>query len=350
MNKRHISNQEGQSVVLIALGLVALIAIAGLAIDGGRVMAARRQSQNASDAAAFAGLQVFTARTDSSYATEQKILRAVNAYALNNGIASTSNVRAYFLNSSNVPSTLPVGSNGGIQSSWTGIRVYTDIAMQPFLMGIFSPGGTVSVGTSASAQSGVPGSMDNLMPMTLCERTTPPNASCPQQTNFQFNQSYQLFGDSIGSGSFQWLSFGCASSNTELVTYLSIPPTGTSGTINIGDDICAGPGVMNSNDVTQWLSMWCYGDMTHSNGSNCTTPASSRYWVIPIYDTTTGTGSNRTYNVSNFAVFEFNGWNFQGSNKSITGYFRKYGRLGHVTTPGSCNTTVYNTCAVSLWE
>ncbi len=334
-------------MVLIALGLVALIAIAGLAIDGGRVMAARRQSQNASDAAAFAGLQVFTARTDNSYATEQKILRAVNAYALNNGIASTSNVRAYFLNSSNTPSTLPVGSNGGIQSSWTGIRVYTDIPMQPFLMGIFSPGGTVSVGTSASAQSGVPGSMDNLMPMTICENG--PGNTCNGQP-FQFNTSYQLFGDSVGSGSFQWLSFDCASSNTDLVAYLSIPPTKTSGTINIGDDICAGPGVQNSNDVTAWLSMWCYGDTTHANGSNCTTPASSRYWVIPVYDTTTGTGSNRTYNVSNFAVFEFNGWNFNGSNKYVTGTFRKYGRLGHVTTPGSCNTTVYNTCAVSLWE
>src|SRR5436190_16034442 len=169
MKTHHVAGEEGQSIVLIAFAFIALVAIAGLAVDGGRDFVARRMSQNASDAAAFAGVRVFTTRTDNSAATEQKILNAINAYALRNGVAGTSDVRAYFLNSSNTPSTLPVGSNGGIQSSWTGIRVYTAIRFQPFLISVIVGGNEVKTETLASAQSGTAGSMENIMPMTLCE-------------------------------------------------------------------------------------------------------------------------------------------------------------------------------------
>ena len=47
--------QRGQAMILIVLSIVALIAITGLAVDGGIVYASRRQAQNAADAAAMAG-------------------------------------------------------------------------------------------------------------------------------------------------------------------------------------------------------------------------------------------------------------------------------------------------------
>jgi len=48
------TSQKGQALVLIALGMVGLIALAALAIDGGRVYSDRRQAQNAADTAALA--------------------------------------------------------------------------------------------------------------------------------------------------------------------------------------------------------------------------------------------------------------------------------------------------------
>jgi len=48
-------NESGQAIVLIALAMVALIAFAGLAIDGGMVYADRRHAQNASDAGSLSG-------------------------------------------------------------------------------------------------------------------------------------------------------------------------------------------------------------------------------------------------------------------------------------------------------
>lgn len=47
-------SEKGQAIVLIVLALVALVAFAGLAVDGGRVFSERRRAQNAADAAAFA--------------------------------------------------------------------------------------------------------------------------------------------------------------------------------------------------------------------------------------------------------------------------------------------------------
>lgn len=49
--------RRGQALIWTALLLPLLLAIVGLALDGGIVFAARRQAQNAADAAARAGAQ-----------------------------------------------------------------------------------------------------------------------------------------------------------------------------------------------------------------------------------------------------------------------------------------------------
>jgi hypothetical protein len=53
MNRKYA--QKGQALVLIAIGAVALFALAALAIDGSRVYSDRRHAQNAADTAALAG-------------------------------------------------------------------------------------------------------------------------------------------------------------------------------------------------------------------------------------------------------------------------------------------------------
>jgi len=52
--KQRKGAQQGQAIVLIALAMIALIGIAGLAIDGGRVMYDQRNIQNAVDASLIA--------------------------------------------------------------------------------------------------------------------------------------------------------------------------------------------------------------------------------------------------------------------------------------------------------
>ncbi|MCC7163176.1 MAG: VWA domain-containing protein [Anaerolineae bacterium] len=94
--------QEGQSVVIIALGLVALLAFMALAVDGGNVYAQRRQVQNAVDAAASAGSErlVRPNPSDSSRATNKQVLDVVKKYLRDNGVdpdATTANLSVRYV-------------------------------------------------------------------------------------------------------------------------------------------------------------------------------------------------------------------------------------------------------------
>ena len=53
--KTHPVSERGQVLVFIALAIIGLVGITGLAIDGSSVLADRRHAQNAADTAALAG-------------------------------------------------------------------------------------------------------------------------------------------------------------------------------------------------------------------------------------------------------------------------------------------------------
>jgi hypothetical protein len=55
MKRKHLSSENGQAVILLALAFIALLGFTALAIDGGMVYANRRHMQNASDASSLAG-------------------------------------------------------------------------------------------------------------------------------------------------------------------------------------------------------------------------------------------------------------------------------------------------------
>ena len=55
MNANRIKSEIGQSLVIIALGMVAFVAILALVLDGANAYAAKRQAQNSADAGALAG-------------------------------------------------------------------------------------------------------------------------------------------------------------------------------------------------------------------------------------------------------------------------------------------------------
>jgi Flp pilus assembly protein TadG len=60
---------DGQIIVIFALGLVAMIAMVGLVLDGGSTFAQRRGQQNAADLAALAGANEFLISGDKAAAT-----------------------------------------------------------------------------------------------------------------------------------------------------------------------------------------------------------------------------------------------------------------------------------------
>lgn len=86
--------ERGATLVTIALSLTAVLGVSSLAIDGGRAFTARRQSQNAADAAAMAGAEALFAY---QYAAATKTTRdatavstAVTTKLVQNGMTTTS--------------------------------------------------------------------------------------------------------------------------------------------------------------------------------------------------------------------------------------------------------------------
>lgn len=79
-------SESGQSLVLIALALVALFAIAALAVDGGQLFAERRTAQSAADNAALAAAYALCAENDP--ATAALSSASSNGFD-NNGVTNT---------------------------------------------------------------------------------------------------------------------------------------------------------------------------------------------------------------------------------------------------------------------
>jgi len=117
-------DEHGQNLVIIAVVLVALIALVGLAVDGGFGLANRRRAQNAADAGALAGADALCAGEPATTVEEQALDYAINR-------------------------------NGAIDASVTiGTKVLTvtaTIPHQTFLMGLF---GENVITSTASASAG----------------------------------------------------------------------------------------------------------------------------------------------------------------------------------------------------
>ncbi len=152
MMKRPRHNDErGQSMVLIALAMVGLIAFLALVIDGGMAFAARRQMQNAADAAALAGVRKLFALYYGPHtaADEQAIYDAVIQYAQQNGVDDPAEVEGWFINESEAHTgTNPLPGNGGIPADALGVEATTATSFPSFFAVVI---GRNELGASALA-------------------------------------------------------------------------------------------------------------------------------------------------------------------------------------------------------
>ena len=177
-------SERGQMAVIVALALTALVAMAGIVIDGGMALANRRQVQNAADAASLAGTRVLG--LDLKW-------RAVNAGNPSPGTAPFANADAAVCDAinnalsynTNPGQTIPsidcfAGSDNavyvdffrnelgrvgdGIPSLAQGVKVVGTGQSNTFLMGVIGIS-TIDVGADATALAG-PGEppLGNLMP------------------------------------------------------------------------------------------------------------------------------------------------------------------------------------------
>jgi Flp pilus assembly protein TadG len=96
--------EKGQTAVLLALAMIGLLAIVGLALDGGMLYWNQRRAQNGADAAAIAGVTALADHVQGdagcSAGSEQDVLALIQEYAGVNEVPDAEtgqNVEAFYL-------------------------------------------------------------------------------------------------------------------------------------------------------------------------------------------------------------------------------------------------------------
>jgi hypothetical protein len=130
--KERMQSERGQSIVLIAIVLMGLLAMAGLAVDGGNLFLQRRNAQNASDAASLAGTRQLARAICGEGATDAEVTYAVNQYAELNGVEDPSWVVASYVNF-HEDELGPIGT-GNIPTGATGVTVRVEDQVQTFFI------------------------------------------------------------------------------------------------------------------------------------------------------------------------------------------------------------------------
>jgi Flp pilus assembly protein TadG len=112
-------DERGATIVIVALSIVALLTMTGLAIDGGRLYSDRRQVQNAADAAALAGTVALNTLVAGN---EASIYNAVQA-RVNENQAFDSFTCQIIDEAGNVLQSCPTGNGTAINGAAAGVKV-----------------------------------------------------------------------------------------------------------------------------------------------------------------------------------------------------------------------------------
>jgi Flp pilus assembly protein TadG len=155
--------ERGQSMVLIALVFVGLLALAGLAIDGGYLLVRRRQAQNAADASALAGTRLVAQAIQACSpidmaAFDVEVDRTINSYAEQNDISDTNGVAGDEVNDNVVGTYVDkdgtslgqVGETGTLPVGTAGVRVEVVDTHQTFFLPVI---GVDEIPSSAPAMA-----------------------------------------------------------------------------------------------------------------------------------------------------------------------------------------------------
>lgn len=270
-------DEQGTTLVYLALVLLVLIGFAGLALDGSHAYLERRHMQTAADAAALAGARDLALGKDPD--------DIINEYVMLNAVDAQH-------------TWWPINNNTGVHvETQTGVDTWFATAL-----------GIDTIPVSAESEAGfLPvWGVGNLLPMSIC--TSDVNVG-GGSTTFMWDNNMQA------PGNFGWLSWV----GDQDLPYLqdNIRNPSNSGVWLIGDDI---PGFTGDacHPTEDELALWV-----------------GKAVVIPLYGygapdecTPPGTGSNNTYNIAAFAEFILDGYacNFcegEPGAKCVWGHFTR---------------------------
>jgi hypothetical protein len=327
--------EKGQAIVILAVAIVVLLAFVALAIDAGNGYTAKRQTQNAVDAAALAGARQIVLECarqgENPGPNEAEIRNRVSQMVQANSSGAT--FHAYYVGADGARlSENEVGTLGAVPCNCPtrgqGVEVVASNSTTSFFAGLIGKP-TLDVQATAKARYGAVRQVTSgLYPFTR------------RMGSFEYNQTVTLrFLDNADEapGNFGWLTWDGQNNipalgesltppgNSELYYNPGVPPDWSADTndhaIDIGKWLQGAPGNKNSAEVRAQLD-WHIANQTDM--------------IIPLYDEVAGEGSHMNYKIAGFAAFKIESYDFGGQNKAITGKFVRTVAVGDWATNITC--------------
>ena len=251
-----VQSQRGQSLIIIGVVMVGLIALMGLAIDGGNLFMQRRRAQNAADAVALAGTQVLAEAFCDPTITDGDVLSATVDYAQAHDMNSVDTVvLADYVDKDKV--VLDEVGNGEIPIGTQGISVSVAYDYATYFVMVVGVD-TAAASAQATAMTGqtrvIAGGMRPFgLPMEVVmpegENLTIPFTICFANNCDDPAKCTVTYLDDHSASHRGWMNFNCIWNKTEHDEYL-----------RLGDDgSCDNVGAV---DMKDWmLNGWWGGEL-----------------------------------------------------------------------------------------
>lgn len=215
------ARQRGAAIVFIAVGLAAILVMAGLALDVGHTMLNKSRLQNATDAAALAAAKIF----DNTKSTSLGGVEAATAFQLNASTTGDSELATAYANGSGSinlkvewSATLSPFTPGSATGPY--VRVTAAGFIRPtFLLGAAGIANTTVGATAVAGPSPSINQACNLVPMMVCANTNAATGGgAANNWGYAVNAPVVMKlaapgGGTVGPGNFQLVNLGSPGAN-----------------------------------------------------------------------------------------------------------------------------------------
>ena len=350
-------SEGGQVLVIVALGLVSIMAMVGLVIDGGYAWGQQRHTQNGADAMALAGATTLAQNLAGTYPakTNGDVGCAVAAAASANGVAGPTAIYTDIVGNPLNPSVkvgdCAAGQGGLVPSAAAGVKATGHRTFNTFLAGVIGFD-TMTARASASAVTGLLASVCpadagcGMLPVTfpqtavICDSTNVQQiqigspkwpivqATDATKANFATSANEVIVPlCTIGPGSVGWLDLDCGTlkqavdgpcNNSIAIPSWLHTQTGNVNSLEDAINAYAGPVLGVADDTVLTIPL-------HDN--TCVgQPADNDPTCQPLGAEGSGQGNNFTYHVPKFVGFMLDRAYISGSNKAMcnSGYGQPY--------------------------
>jgi Flp pilus assembly protein TadG len=296
MNAR---NERGQAVVLSVLALVALLGMSALVLDVGNWFRTKRRLQATADAAVLAGAQQLPQNAS-----------AAQAMALDYANKNGGDVKAADIT---VTTTFTTNDTISVKAGKTEDGVFSKV------IGIDN----ANIDASAKARVDAPLQARYVAPMVVyCDHPLLKNCTGTGNPKFQTNTELPFDKDSTGA-------------------------PGAFGMLNLGKDN-GGSGTPGSSEEAEWilhgfdklLPLGMYDSdpgAKFSSGGNVVQALEGRIGTVllfPVYKTLDGQGQNARYDIIGWVGFYLTGYDIQGNEATLKGYFTEFIAQGILSSTG----------------